>query len=1303
MFDLKLLGPPELLENGKPVRLHQKHLALLAFLSMEPEKPHERVSLSDLLWPDVPLSRADNSLRQALNSLRKSLRGELPLPPLFVAVRGTVALRPDPPLRTDARGLLQPPASCPFFHDPEDCPECRARMQGALREIRGPFMEGFSLPDCEEFENWITGTREELLVRVRWIMNRLIRLNEKRGDVPEALLLLDRALEIDPLDEACHGRKMLLLAEGGNTLAALQQYETCRKTLREQLGKEPDPETRAILEKIRASSPEKRTPLPASRGPVFPDLPFSPEWKPATALYLEIAGEGEEESGEASSGTGELVVRAASKVEALGGTIGRIQGSSLLCWFGISGLTEGAARRAARAALEIGRLVLGGPGEKSRGIAFAAGIHSGRILRGDPSAPPDPTGAVSRPSMALSMRANPGEILVSERASRLLRGQFDLAEAGEVGILGKRMGAFVLGDSVRDDLSGFNPRHIVGRDRELSALTRRWKDGPGGVAVVEGEAGIGKTALVRAFLGARGLRDARLRRIECAPQFMDSPLFPFVQAIRGPARLPEGVGLEEGYARLRDYARIFSFDDEKKAVALLGNLFSLPPHPDFPLPEMSASRLREETSTLLLSILRYRALEGKGLYLVEDLHWIDASSGDLLRTILLDPFFTGKILFLLTTRTGEDPPWLREIPDRSILRLEPLEDADTRALVRTLGKESPGRTLSEPDEDFVVRTSDGVPLFIEELVRERLESPEQSSEEWRDRVPATLSEVLASRLDHLGPARSLLQAASVYGRAVPLTLLRRVFSGPPETFETLLARASGSGLVATETDLSETRLAFRHALIVEASRLSIPQSARLLLHKKYAETLRDGFPDRAGTTPELVARHFEEARVFSDAVLWYEKAARSSYERGAFFESQHFLDKAFALLPRLSSPESGGGKDHKNMESRLLILRGNLLVDMEGNGSRGARQSFRKALDILDVEAGVSEEAFQALYGYWGSLYGGMDIRYSGMDIRDSRKAADSLHGLSRKSESSSRRIAALYADGSTAFWEGRSSRSFEILAQGLSLGIKSEGAGKGGGLLREAALVQSGDYQFWNLWFLGRYRSALSAVEKSLGRVSENVQKKGHSLTFSAVTFRYLRLPERVFGVLDNLKGLIGTAGIEGWSPSEKGFRGWAQVMTGEASGIGAILNAVRLSRKFHWMAEIKYLSILAEAYLSLSDIRRSRGTIDSALRFSGKFGTIFFDAELWRLKGETALLEGRREEARECFGTALEIGRRQGARALELRAATSLGRLLGDAGKRKEALALFYGLSELLDGPESDPSLPDIRDALDLRKRLS
>ncbi len=1285
MFDLRLLGPPRIFRDGDPVSLHQKHLALLAFLAMEPEKPHERVFLSDLLWPDLPKSRADNNLRWALHSLRKTF--DIPGRPLLSATRTHVAINPDPPLRTDARGLLQPPASCPFFHDPEDCPECLAGMQGALREIRGSFMEGFSLPDCEEFGIWITGMREELLVRVRWIVNRLVRLNEKRGDVPEALRLLDRALTIDPLDEACHGRKMLLLAEGGNTLAALQQYETCRKSLREQLGTEPDPETRAILEKIRASSPEKRTPLPASRGPVFPDLAFSPEWRPATALSLELAGFGSEESGERSDEIGELVARAASKVEALGGTVGRIQGSSLLCWFGISGLTEGAARRAARAALEIRRMILDVPEEKGRGIAFAAGIHSGRILRGDPSAPPDPTGAVSRPAMALSMQTEPGLILLSEPAARLLKGQFRLEEAGEIRVLGQKTKGMVLqepaGDSPRD---GDSPP-LFGRDREFSLLSQFWERKRGGVLVVEGMAGIGKSALARGFLEFARTRDAEIRRIECDPQTADSPFFPVVRMVREPAGVPEGMDPETAYARLLSYVRSFSLQEEKTAVALLGRFFSLPPHPDFPLPDLSSSALREETSKILFSLLRVRSGKRRLLFLVEDLHWADASTGDLLRRILSDSFFTEKVVFLLTTRTGEDPPWLSSIAGAKTIRLSSLTEEDSRRMIRSLCAAAP---LSDGEISRILAAADGVPLFLEELTRERVEQREGPSPGHSPTVPTTLSEVLASRLDRLGDARRLLHRAAVYGRTVPLDLLRALSPEPPEVFDALLDRAVRSELVRTEADPSGELFGFRHALIAEAALRSLPGPARMLLHRKIGETLRDLFPARASLTPELVAQHFEGAEDWPLALEWYEKAGETAFSKSFLSETELLLRSAIRILPRCA-PSPGV----RTAEIRLRLLLGKVLLDLYGMGVPEAGEIFRKALSLVESGTTVSEEAFYALYCCWESLYGGVDLR-------ESRRAADSLLLMAGNSGNANLRIASLYADGSTAFYEGRFVRSKASVEECIALSETS--GGDTGTIVWGEGIVQNAiDYRIWNLWYSGRYRSARGALDSRLSNASEILQKKGHILTFAAMMFRYFRFPDRVLAVVDLLLDFLRSANTEIWSCSELGFRGWAIVRQGDPAGIPMILRSVFLSRRCHNIARVQYLALLSDACLALGRIREARGVADSALRFSKKTGTFFFDAELWRLKGETALPEGRREEARKCFGTALEIGRRQGARALELRAATSLGRLLGDAGKRKEALALFFGLSELLDGPEADPSLPDVREALEIRTQLS
>ena len=466
----------------------------------------------------------------------------------------------------------------------------------------------------------------------------------------------------------------------------------------------------------------------------------------------------------------------------------------------------------------------------------------------------------------------------------------------------------------------------------------------------------------------------------------------------------------------------------KKGRSPFSATFSLfPPIRTFPLPALSAAHLREETAHILLSILKVRALEGKGLYLIEDLHWLDVSSGELLKRVLLDRFFTERILFLLTTRTGEDPPWLGEVPNRTTLRLDPLDEGESRTMIRTLVQEISEGGLSGREEDFVVRISDGVPLFIEELVLERLERGETATGSARYHIPETLAEVLASRLDHLGEARSLVQTASVYGRAVPLPLLRSIASGDPAAFEGLLTRAEESRLVSVETDPSGPHLTFRHALIVEAARLSLPHSIRRRLHAKIAEVLCDRFPDRAMATPEMVAFHFEEAGILSESLLWYERAAKSSYERGAFFEAQRSLEKACALLSRLSSPDSEASPPDRTLEGRLLILWGNILMGMEGQGSPVVQQSFRKALAIFEGGDDVSDEVFQALYGYWDSLYGGSDLRKV-------RKAADSLRNLSRKSTSSTHRVVSFFTDGCTAFWEGRFARSFDLLSEGLSL-----------------------------------------------------------------------------------------------------------------------------------------------------------------------------------------------------------------------------------------------------------------------------
>ncbi|MHB8370879.1 MAG: AAA family ATPase, partial [Leptospirales bacterium] len=791
-FDLKLLGPPTLLENGKPVQLLRKSLALLSFLSMEQPRLYERAYLGSLFWPDFPQSRADDSLRQSLRSLRKVL--DLPSGPSFFSKSGSsVGLNLDHPLRIDALRLLHPPASCRLFHDPEQCPPCELQIHSALLEIRGPFMEGLSLPDCEEFEAWLTATRESLLVRVRWGVERLIRLYEKNGKTDLALRALDRALRMDPLDEDLHARTMLLLLESGNRTAALHQYETCRRILREHLGTEPAPETRAILKRILSGA----KPSPGLRmdgAGTLPDLPLAPEWRPATALYLALETPGEEGPETLSSAVGEALGRIAEAAKSLGGTIGRVHDNGVLVWFGIRDQPEGAARRAARTALEIAKTLETSPKGVYRGMVLHGGIHSGRILRGAPADPPDPTGAVFRTAMALSMQAKGGAVLVSEATAPLLRGQYALSEGEDLLVLGaRRKGFFLLAlfgeEGQTGDPKEDRPPQFFGREPELRLFLELWDRSRGGVLLVEGEAGIGKSALVRSFLDFVNRRGTLIRRIDCAPQYMDSPFFPVLRLIREISGVPEGLGSEEAYARLLSYVRSIAngadgshgahgdqggedgegaHAEERRAVALLGSFFSLPPHPDFPLPPLPPAALREEISGVLLTLLKARAETGSYVLLVEDLHWVDASTGELLRRILSDPSFTGRIFFLLTTRTGEDPPWLSSLPDIRTIRLSPLAEEDSRSLIGALTRDA---LLSEAEASRILKTADGVPLFLEELTREALERGALSPSSESVSVPATLGEVLASRLDRLASARPILQRAALYGRTVPLDLL----------------------------------------------------------------------------------------------------------------------------------------------------------------------------------------------------------------------------------------------------------------------------------------------------------------------------------------------------------------------------------------------------------------------------------------------------------------------------------------------------------------------------------------------------
>ena len=265
-LDLSLLGPFAVRLDGEPVTgfASDKVRALLAYLAVEGRRPHRRDALAGLLWPDYPDSDALASLRQAIHKLRQALgEGAQPEqanpgfpsgePPFLLVTPQTVQLDPDT-YRLDVDEFTTLVEACRTHRHRkiEYCSTCHARFRRAAQLYRGDFLAGFILEDSQPFDEWLVLNREGLRRQALEVFVHLAAYHAARSERAQALRYVYRQLELEPWREEAHRLAMRLLALDGQRIAALAQYETCRKVLREELDLEPEAQTTALYENIKA-------------------------------------------------------------------------------------------------------------------------------------------------------------------------------------------------------------------------------------------------------------------------------------------------------------------------------------------------------------------------------------------------------------------------------------------------------------------------------------------------------------------------------------------------------------------------------------------------------------------------------------------------------------------------------------------------------------------------------------------------------------------------------------------------------------------------------------------------------------------------------------------------------------------------------------------------------------------------------------------------------------------------------------------------------------------------------------------
>ncbi len=595
------------------------------------------------------------------------------------------------------------------------------------------------------------------------------------------------------------------------------------------------------------------------------------------------------------------------------GTVNQFTGDGVMALFGAPIAHEDHVRRALHAALEIQRAF----GEyaaalrRDKGLAFQVrlGLNSGPVVVGaigdDLRMDYTAQGLTTNLAARMQQAADPGTIMVAAPTQRLGDGYFRFRSLGPLRVRGLAdpVDAYVLeGEgtvvsrleaSLRRGASPFR-----GRETEMFALGECWervRQGQGEAVCLVGEPGIGKSRLAYEFQRSLGIPE----RVEGAAlaHARGAAYFVFRQLLRQLA----GVHPEADLAATRDHLhrRLWDLSQDLAVLApdilpVLGTACEVLPPPPAAGPDDRGDRLREAVAAWVTA----ECHRAPRLLVIEDVHWLDPSSEELLRHLALEARGL-RLMLLMTSRlplagSSLELGGVRELPVKA------LSAEDIRILVDAQVEPYPA---SERLRRAAAARSEGNPFFVEELVRAFRERGdlvlEQGAYDVRESaegiVPSTITALISSRIDRLPTsARELLADAAVLGKHFSLAHLRALVSG--DRFEEDLAQVERRGFVDRETGGPVAALAFRHVLTQEVAYETLLQADRQARHRRAAEMLERLYRGRTEEVCDQLAHHWAQSDRRGQALPYLLTAADGAVAVGANREAIGHLQAALSLL-----------------------------------------------------------------------------------------------------------------------------------------------------------------------------------------------------------------------------------------------------------------------------------------------------------------------------------------------------------------------------------------------------------------------
>ncbi len=761
--------------------------------------------------------------------------------------------------------------------------------------------------------------------------------------------------------------------------------------------------------------------------------PGRAEYKQVTVLFADVvhsmdiaAAVGAERLREIMA---DLVDRATAVVERYGGTVDKFTGDGIMALFGAPKALEDHAARACRAALDLqaeaGRLADALVTADGIHLTLRVGLNSGQVIAGEVGgARLGYTAIGEQVGMAQRMEsaAPSGGVMLSESTARLVAEDAVLSEPKSLAIKG--FAHPVIGYELMDLPSGARQRShrvkFVGREWELAALTAmldQAADGQGRIVGVAGAPGIGKSRLAAELATLAQSRDLEVQWAVCESHTSDVPFHVVADLLRASL---EVRGL--GDAAARQIVRERNPDADLDDLLLFDDLLGIA-DPAVPLPNIDPDARRRRVTALVWQALLAR--EAPGVFIIEDVHWIDQVSESMLADFgAVIP--QSRALALFTYRP-EYEGILARVPGGQTISLAPLgRPSSTSLTAELLGKHSSVESVASA----ITARAAGNPLFTEEMVRDMVEQGVLIGERGAYRcadevpdfsVPATLQAAIAARIDRLDPAaKRCLGAAAAIGTRFNPSLIERL--GVDAVLDPLIAAELIEPVLAARND----RFAFRHPMIRAVAYESQLRSDRAEIHRKLANALEQADPGAADENAALIAEHYDAAGEWAAAYDWHMRAASWSTSRD-IRAAQTNWRRARDAADRL--PELDADTLDKRVAARTSLCASSWRSDdtITETGFEELRELCEATGDKVSLAIGMSGAVTAALFDrrYRDAAEMSIDL----MDLVESIGDSTSIVGLSMAA------VNAIWQAGDAALALRLVDRALELAGDDTTLG----------------------------------------------------------------------------------------------------------------------------------------------------------------------------------------------------------------------------------------------------------------------------